>query len=77
MTSTIHSHVDDADELAADWRKAGMEVVDPENQDHGGETRGLRHADPDGNVPSGSADRPRRRIATLPLDRTMAQSKRS
>ena len=48
MTSTIYIHVDDADELAADWRKAGMEVVDPENQDYG--KREGRHADPDGNL---------------------------
>jgi len=48
MTSTLYIHVDDADELAADWRKAGMAVVDPENQDYG--KREGRHTDPDGNV---------------------------
>ena len=48
MTSTIYIHVDDADELAADWRKAGMEVVGPENQDYG--KREGRHVDPDGNL---------------------------
>jgi uncharacterized glyoxalase superfamily protein PhnB len=47
-TSTIYIHVDDADALAADWRNAGMEVVDPENQDYG--KREGRHVDPDGNV---------------------------
>jgi len=48
MTSELYIHVDDADELAADWRKAGMEVVEPENQDYG--KREGRHVDPDGNV---------------------------
>ena len=48
MTSTLYIHVDDADKLAADWRKAGMEVVDPENEDYG--KREGRHVDPDGNV---------------------------
>ena len=48
MTSTIYIHVDDADALAADWRNAGMEVVDPENQDYG--KREGRHVDPDGNI---------------------------
>jgi uncharacterized glyoxalase superfamily protein PhnB len=46
--SELYLHVDDADELAADWRKAGMDVVDPENQDYG--KREGRHVDPDGNV---------------------------
>ena len=44
----VYLHVTDADELAADWRKAGMEVVDPENQEYG--KREGRHVDPDGNV---------------------------
>ena len=48
MTSTLYIHVDDADEVAAAWRKAGMEVVGPENQDYG--KREGRHVDPDGNV---------------------------
>jgi predicted enzyme related to lactoylglutathione lyase len=48
MTSTLYIHVDDSDELAADWRKAGMEVVGPENQDYG--KREGKHVDPDGNV---------------------------
>jgi uncharacterized glyoxalase superfamily protein PhnB len=34
--------------LASDWRKAGMEVVDPENQDYG--KREGQHVDPDGNL---------------------------
>jgi uncharacterized glyoxalase superfamily protein PhnB len=48
MTSVLYLHVDDADEVAADWRKAGMEVVDPEKQHYG--KRVGRHVDPDGNV---------------------------
>jgi len=48
MSSTLYIHVDDADEVAAAWRRAGMEVVDPENQDYG--KREGRHVDPDGNV---------------------------
>lgn len=48
MTAVLYIHVDDADELAADWRKAGMEVEGPENQDYG--KREGRHIDPDGNV---------------------------
>jgi hypothetical protein len=48
MTGTIYIHVDDADELAAKWRLAGMEVADPENQDYG--KREGHHVDPDGNL---------------------------
>jgi hypothetical protein len=48
MTSPLFIHVDDADDLAADWRTAGMEVDGPENQDYG-KLEG-RHVDPDGNV---------------------------
>jgi catechol 2,3-dioxygenase-like lactoylglutathione lyase family enzyme len=48
MTSALYIHVDDADELADDWRKAGMDVTDPENQDYG--KREGRHIDPDGNL---------------------------
>jgi len=48
MTSVLYLHVDDADELAPDWRKAGTDVVNPENQDYG--KREGRHIDPDGNI---------------------------
>jgi uncharacterized glyoxalase superfamily protein PhnB len=48
MTSVLYIHVDDADEIAERWRKAGMEVEAPENQDYG--KREGRHVDPDGNV---------------------------
>jgi catechol 2,3-dioxygenase-like lactoylglutathione lyase family enzyme len=47
-TSQLYVHVDDADELATHWRKAGVHVTDPENQDYG--KREGRHVDPDGNV---------------------------
>lgn len=48
MTSVLYIHVDDADELADRWRRAGMEIQPPENQDYG--KREGRHLDPDGNV---------------------------
>jgi catechol 2,3-dioxygenase-like lactoylglutathione lyase family enzyme len=48
MTGRLYIHVDDADELAADWRKAGMDVLGPENQEYG--KREGQHVDPDGNL---------------------------
>ena len=48
MTGALYIHVDDADELASAWRKAGMEVIGPENQDYG--KREGTHVDADGNV---------------------------
>lgn len=47
-TATIFLHVDDVDRLAVDWRKAGMEVVGPDDQDYG--LREASHLDPDGNL---------------------------
>jgi catechol 2,3-dioxygenase-like lactoylglutathione lyase family enzyme len=47
-TSVLYVHVDDAGEVAARWRGAGLEVEEPENQDYG--KREGRHIDPDGNV---------------------------
>ena len=47
-TSVLYIHVDDADELAERWRKAGMQVKAPENQDYG--KREGHHLDPDGNM---------------------------
>jgi len=44
----IYLHVDDADQLADDWRKAGMLVVGPEDFDYG--KREGSHRDPDGNL---------------------------
>jgi len=48
MSSALYVHVDDADEVADRWRKAGMHVEGPENQDYG--KREGRHVDPDGNL---------------------------
>ncbi len=44
----IYLHVDDADQVASDWRTAGVEVAGPEDFDYG--KREGRHVDPDGNV---------------------------
>jgi predicted enzyme related to lactoylglutathione lyase len=46
--STVYLHTDDADEIADEWRKAGLEVTGPENYDYG-KYEGT-HVDPDGNV---------------------------
>jgi catechol 2,3-dioxygenase-like lactoylglutathione lyase family enzyme len=43
----VYLHVTDADELAADWRKAGLDVAGPEDYDYG--KREGSHVDPDGN----------------------------
>ena len=48
MTTTLYVHVDNAEQLAADWRRAGMEVVGPHDYDYG--KREGSHTDPDGNV---------------------------
>jgi uncharacterized glyoxalase superfamily protein PhnB len=48
MTSVLYVQVDGADEVAERWRKAGLEVEEPENQDYG--RREGRHIDADGNV---------------------------
>ncbi len=44
----IYMHVDDADELAAEWRAAGAEVADPQDFPWG-KHEGT-HTDPDGNT---------------------------
>lgn len=46
--ATIFLHVTDVDQLAADWRKAGVAVDGPENQDYG--LREGSHVDLDGNL---------------------------
>jgi uncharacterized glyoxalase superfamily protein PhnB len=46
-SGALYLHVDDADQLADDWRKAGLQVVGPEDFDYG--KREGWHADPDGN----------------------------
>jgi hypothetical protein len=45
---SIYMHVDDADRLADDWRRAGVEVVGPQDFDYG--KREGSHTDPDGNL---------------------------
>jgi catechol 2,3-dioxygenase-like lactoylglutathione lyase family enzyme len=45
--SVLYIHVDDADQLASEWRKAGVEVSGPEDYDYG--KREGFHIDPDGN----------------------------
>jgi predicted enzyme related to lactoylglutathione lyase len=46
--SAIYLHVDDADQLADRWRKAGMKVDGPADHDYG--LREGSHTDPDGNL---------------------------
>ncbi len=48
QAAALFIHVDDADRLAENWRKAGLEVTGPENQDYG--KREGQHVDPDGNL---------------------------
>jgi catechol 2,3-dioxygenase-like lactoylglutathione lyase family enzyme len=45
---SLYLHVDDADQLADEWRKAGLGVVGPENTTYG--KREGSHTDPDGNL---------------------------
>jgi len=45
--SVLYIHVDDAGQLAAEWRKAGVTVSGPEDYDYG-QHEGF-HVDPDGN----------------------------
>jgi uncharacterized glyoxalase superfamily protein PhnB len=48
QTGVLYIHVDDAEQLAVDWRKAGVEVTGPVDYDYG--KREGSHVDPDGNV---------------------------
>ncbi len=43
----LYLHVDDADQLAGEWRRAGIQVAGPEEFDYG--KREGSHTDPDGN----------------------------
>lgn len=52
----LYLHVTDADELAAVWRKAGVQVVGPESFDYG--KREGSHTDLDGNVIRFGSPRP-------------------
>ena len=46
--SSIYLHVDDADQLADEWRTAGAEVSEVTDTDYGKHEG--RHSDPDGNL---------------------------
>jgi catechol 2,3-dioxygenase-like lactoylglutathione lyase family enzyme len=45
---SIYLHVDDADALAEEWRRAGVEFVKPQDVERG--KREGSHLDPDGNL---------------------------
>jgi uncharacterized glyoxalase superfamily protein PhnB len=47
-SGAIYLHVDDADQLADDWRRAGLPVVGPADFEYG--KREGSHTDPDGNL---------------------------
>jgi catechol 2,3-dioxygenase-like lactoylglutathione lyase family enzyme len=47
-TSKLYVHCHDADQVAEEWRKAGLEVTGPRDEDYG--KREGSHADPDGNL---------------------------
>ncbi len=47
-SGAIYLHVDDADQLADDWRRAGLPVVGPADYAYG--KREGSHTDPDGNL---------------------------
>lgn len=60
-TGSLYLHVSDADQLADEWRKAGVDVVGAVDTDHG--RREGSHTDPDGNLirfgsPLGRPERP-------------------
>jgi catechol 2,3-dioxygenase-like lactoylglutathione lyase family enzyme len=44
----LYLHCQDADRVAAEWRSSGVEVVGPQNEEHGRREGSI--ADPDGNV---------------------------
>jgi len=43
---SLYIHCEDADQVADEWRKAGLEVIGPKDEDYG--KREGSHADPDG-----------------------------
>jgi catechol 2,3-dioxygenase-like lactoylglutathione lyase family enzyme len=45
---SLYIHCDDADQVADEWRKAGLEVAGPKDEDYG--KREGSHRDPDGNL---------------------------
>jgi len=48
LSGAIYLHVDDADQLADEWRRAGVPVTGPTDHDYG--KREGSHTDPDGNL---------------------------
>jgi catechol 2,3-dioxygenase-like lactoylglutathione lyase family enzyme len=46
--AALYIHVDDAEQLAAQWRGAGVDIIGPEDYDYG--KREGSHIDPDGNL---------------------------
>ena len=44
----LYIHCDDADVVAAEWRRAGLDVIGPVDEDYG--KREGTHSDPDGNL---------------------------
>ena len=46
--SALYLHCDDADVVAAEWRRAGLDVARPVDEDYG--KREGTHSDPDGNL---------------------------
>ena len=47
-SGAVYLHVDDADELAKEWRAAGVGLIGPDDFDYG--KREGSHVDPDGNL---------------------------
>lgn len=47
-SGVLYIHADDADQLASEWRKAGLEVIGPVDQDYGKREGSI--LDPDGNL---------------------------
>jgi predicted enzyme related to lactoylglutathione lyase len=45
---SLYIHCDDANELADEWRKAGLDVTGPKDEEYG--KREGSHTDPDGNL---------------------------
>lgn len=45
---SLYIHAADADQVASEWRLAGLEVAEPEDYDYG--KRVGSHSDPDGNL---------------------------
>ncbi len=48
VVGSLYIHCESADEVADEWRKAGLEVIGPKDEDYG--KREGSHTDPDGNL---------------------------